>query len=167
MADFVARSAVKSAERKLTTPIDTISNFVSLVNNFITNNPLGCTPYLSAGQTVAGVVKGTEYYSGKVVYEDALAKTVGTISIKAPTMAAFNTDVITILADATLRSAMGGTPSHDSSEDNFSCTVKCHYSNDELFQIAFKRDSIVVSSYEDDAILTAVETWADSVTALA
>jgi len=167
MADFVAKSVVKSAERKLTTSIDTLANFVSLVNDFITNNPLGCTSYLSAGQTVAGVVKGTEYYSGKVVYEDALAKTVGTITIKAPTMAAFNTDVITILADATLRSAMGGTPSHDSSEDTFSCTVKCHYSNDELFQIAFKRDSIVVSSYEDDAILTAVETWADSVTALA
>ena len=167
MADFVSKSVTKSAERKLTTPIDSIANFQTLVSDFITNNPLGCVSYTSGGQTIAGVVRGTEYYSGKVVYEDALAKTVGSISVKAPTMAAFNTDIVTILAETTLRTAMGGSPSHDSSEDNFSCGVKCHHSNGENFSITFKRDSVVVSSYEADAILTAVETWADTVTALA
>ena len=167
MADFVSKSVTKSAERKLTTPIDTLANFQTLVNDFITNNPLGCVSYTSGGQTIAGVVKGTEYYSGKVVYEDALAKTVGSITVKAPTMAAFNTDIVTILADTTLRSAMGGTPSHDSSEDAFSCVVKCHHSNGENFSIAFKRDAITISSYEADSILTAVETWADGVATLA
>ncbi|MFH0968676.1 MAG: hypothetical protein V1862_13425 [Methanobacteriota archaeon] len=84
MADFTQKSVTKSAERKLTTPIDTMANFVTLVNNFISTNPLGCVSYSSGGHTIAGVVKGTEYYSGMVVYEDALAKTVGQISIKAP-----------------------------------------------------------------------------------
>ena len=167
MADFVSKTVTKSAERKFTAPIDTIANFQTLVNDFITSNPLGCVSYASAGQTIAGVLRGTEYYSGKVVYEDALAKTVGSISVKAPTMAAFNTDIVTILADTTLRTAMAGSPSHDSSEDTFSCSVKCHHSNGENFSIAFKRDSMVLSSYEDDAILTAVETWADTIPALA
>lgn len=167
MADFVTKSVTKSAVRKLTTPIDTMSNFVSLVNDFINSNPLGCTSYQSAGQTIAGVVRGSEYYSGKVVYEDGLAKTVGSISIKAPTSSAFTTDLTTILDTAALGAAMGGTPSHDSSEDNFSVTVKCHDPNDELYTVTFKRDSVVVASYEADAILTAVETWADTIPALA
>jgi len=167
MADFTQKSVTKSAERKLTTPIDTMANFVTLVNNFISTNPLGCVSYTSGGQTIAGVVKGTEYYSGKVVYEDALAKTVGQISIKAPTSSGFSTDISTIIATAALNTAMGGTPSHDSSEDSFSCVVKCHHSNGENYSITFKRDAVTVASYESDAILTAVETWADSVSALA
>lgn len=167
MADFVSKNITKSAERKLTTPIDTMANFVALVSDFLTNNPLGCTSYQSAGQTVAGVVQGSQSFSGKVVYEDGQAKTVGQISIKAPTSAAFSTDLTTILNTAALGTAMGGTPSHDSSEDSFSSTIKCHWSNGENFTITFKRDSVVVSSYEADAILTAVETWADGVTALA
>jgi len=167
MADFTQKSVTKSAERKLTTPIDTMANFVTLVNDFITNNPLGCVSYVSAGQTIAGVVKGSEYFSGKVVYEDAVAKTVGQISVKAPSSSAFNTDISTIIATAALGTAMGGTPSHDSSGDSFSTTVKCHHSNGENFSLTFKRDAITISSYEADAILTAVETWADTVTALA
>ena len=107
------------------------------------------------------------YYSRKIVYEDTQAKTVGSISVKAPTMAAFNTDFVTILADTTLRTTMGGSPSHDSSVDNYSCSVKCHNSNGENYSITFKRDNMVVSSYEADSILTAVETWADTIPALA
>jgi hypothetical protein len=167
MADFVSRSITKSAERVLSTPIETMADFVTLVNDFISTNPLGCVSYPSGGQTIAGVVRGTEYYSGKVVYEDALAKTVGSISIRAPTSTAFTTDITTILGTAALGTAMGGTPSHDSSGDNFSCMVKCHDSNGENYSITFRRDSVVVSSYEADSILTAVETWADTVPALA
>nr|WP_319537903.1 hypothetical protein [uncultured Methanospirillum sp.] len=71
MADFVSKGAVKSAERKLTTPIDTIANFLALVQDVIDNNPWGCTSYTSAGKAVAAVVRGSEYYSGKVVYENS------------------------------------------------------------------------------------------------
>ncbi len=38
-----------------------------------------------------------EFYSGKIMYEDAEAKTVGQISVKAPTSAAFIIDVSTIV----------------------------------------------------------------------
>ena len=66
---------------------------------------------------IDGCLKGTERYSGKVVYENALAKTVGQISITANTSAGFNTDIRNILGTAALNTAMGGTPFHDSSED--------------------------------------------------
>jgi hypothetical protein len=114
MADFVQKAAVKSAVRKLASPIESISAFTTLVQDILTDNPWGCTSYVSAGATIAPVVKGAESYTGNVIYEDAPAKTVGRITVRAPTQAAFNTDIITILADSTIRTAMGGSPSHDS-----------------------------------------------------
>ena len=73
--------------------------------------------YVSNGATIDGCLKGTERYSGIVVNENAEAKTVGQISVTANTAAGFNTDISNILGAAALNSAMGGTPSHDSSED--------------------------------------------------
>lgn len=58
---------------------------------------------------------------------------------------------------------MGGTPSPDSSEDAFNAVLKCHHSNGELYNVTFKRDGITVSSYEADAIVTTIETWADTI----
>jgi|GEM_PF-3746499 len=87
MADFTTKSVTKSAERKLAAPIGTVSDFLALVQDITENNPWGCTSYTSNGATVAGVVRGTEHYSGKIVYENAEAKTVGQISVRAPTSA--------------------------------------------------------------------------------
>lgn len=167
MADFVNTATTKTAERSLTAPIADLATFTNLVQDIITNNPWGCTSYESAGQTIAPVTKTKEYYSGRIVYEDAEAKTIGQISVKAPSQAAFNTTVITILADTTLRSAMGGTPSHDSSEDKFNCTLRCHNANGELYLVMLTREKIRLSSFEADTIRTSLETWADSVAILA
>jgi len=46
-------------------------------------------------------------------------------------------------------------------------SVKCHAANGEFYNVTFKRDKVTLSSYEDDAILDTIETWADSVPALA
>ncbi|QXO95911.1 hypothetical protein KSK55_05865 [Methanospirillum purgamenti] len=54
---------------------------------------MGCTDYTLSGANVEGVNRSSQAYSGKIIYENAEAKTVGQISIKAPTVAAFNTDV--------------------------------------------------------------------------
>ncbi|MDD1728781.1 MAG: hypothetical protein LUQ50_06890 [Methanospirillum sp.] len=158
MAGFKTKSATKSAERKLTNKIDTVANFLALIQDVIENNPCGCVSYTSSGATVAGVVQGTEYYSGKVVYENVLVKAVGQISVRAPTSSAFSTDISTIVAASAINTAMGGTPSHDNSDDSLSCTLKCHASNGEYYNVTFKRDSVVVSGYEADSILTTVET---------
>jgi len=46
-------------------------------------------------------------------------------------------------------------------------TLKCHDPNGELYNVTFSRDRVTVQSYSDDAILAKVETWADTVPALA
>jgi hypothetical protein len=105
----------------------------------IENNPWGCTSHTSNNHTVAGVVRGSEHYTGKIVYENAEAKTVGQISVKAPTSAAFSIDISTIVATTAINTAMGGTPSHDRYEDSYNCALKCLNTNGEIFTVTFMR----------------------------
>ncbi len=167
MADFVSKSTVKSAERKLTTPFATKAAMNTIIGNILADNPWGCTSYISGGETLPAVSKSTEYYSGKVVYENNEAKAVGYVNIKAPSSTGFDTCISNILAAADLETAMGGVASHDNSEDNFSVTLKCHAANGELYNVRFSRDAVTVTSYEADSILTTIETWADTVPELA
>jgi len=113
------------------------------------------------------VEKTSQYFTGKVTYEDAEAKTIGNVTIKANSTSRFNMAISNTLANAPLTTAMAGSPSHDSSEDSFSTTLKCHNSNGELYSVTFKRDSISLSSYEADSIRTNLDTWADSIGILA
>ncbi|MFH0967801.1 MAG: hypothetical protein V1862_08985 [Methanobacteriota archaeon] len=167
MADFITSNTTKTAVRDLAEPIPDITTFVTLVQSILDTNPWGCTTYQSAGQTLPAIAKTRESYSGRIVYENAEAKTVGQISVKAPTAASFNTDVSTIVGTAALNTAMGGSPSHDSSEDKFSCTLRCHDVNGELYLVALSRDKIRLSYFEADTIRTSLETWADNLPILA
>jgi hypothetical protein len=162
MADFIPKSVVKSSTRKLTVPLESLTILNNLVTDIVTNNPWGCEPYVSGGSAYAGVIKGTERYNAKIVYENGQAKTVGQINVSAQSISAFNTDMSTIIGTAALGTAMGGTPSHDSSADTYSVVLKCNHTNSEKYNVTIRRDSITVSSYEADAIVTAIETWADA-----
>ena len=87
--------------------------------------------------------------------------TVGQISVTANIAAGFNTDISSNPGTAVLNTAMGETPSHDSSENGFSVQIMCNHTNGEKYTILVNRNSITVSSYETNAIITAIETWAD------
>ena len=63
--------------------------------------------------------------------------------------------------------AAAATAVHNEGADNFSASLKCHDPNGELYQVNFSRQQVTISSYEDDAIRTRIETWADGVPALA
>jgi hypothetical protein len=167
MADFVNTATTKTAVRDLAAPIADLASFIALIQNILDTNPWGCTSYQAAGQTMPALAKTRESYSGRIVFENDEAKTVGQISVKAPTAAAFNTNVSTIMANAALSTAMGGTSSHDSSEDKFSCTLRCHDSNGELYIVALSRDKIRLSSFEADTIRTSLDSWADTLPVLA
>jgi hypothetical protein len=167
MADFIPKAAVKSAVRKFSAPIENVTLYNELVQEILDNNPWACTSYTSGGATIAGVVKGKQTFTGAVIYEDGQAKTVGRISISAPSSAAFATDVSTIIATAALGTAMGGSPSHDSSDDNFSTNLKCHDANGENYSVSIRRDSITLSSYEAAEIAASLESWADTIGILA
>ena len=72
-----------------------------------------------------------------------------------------------LLASAPLTAAHGGMPARDSDSETFSATLKCSDPNGEIYNVTIGRERISLTSYEDDAIRAKVETWADSVPALA
>jgi hypothetical protein len=167
MADFVQSANVKSAVRTLAEPIADVATFNTIVQSVITDNPFACVAYMTAGENHLPVEKTKEAYTAKLVYQDTDAKSVGTGAHKFDTLAGFNAGVTALLAATAVSTAHGGTVAHDTDQDTFSVTLKCHDTNGEIYMVNFSRDRVTITSYEDDAIRTRVETWADTVTALA
>jgi len=168
MADFVLTTTTKTAVRELATPFTNLAAHAALVQDILDDNPWSCTDYTYGGVLVDGVSKTKEVYSGTVDYTDpATGKTIGTITVKAPTSSGFTGAIASVLADADIATDMGGVASHDSSDDKFMCTLKCHDSNGETYYVAIGRESIRISSYAADSIVTVIETWADAIPSLA
>jgi len=167
MADFVEKTNVKTAVRELADPIADVSAFDTIIQAVITDNPFGCIAYTEGGVAHQPVEKSREAYVAKVVYQDALAKTVGTNSGKYNSIAGFNAGAAALLASAPISAAYGGTPVRDSGSETYSVTLKCRDPNGETYMVTFSRDRVSITSYSDDGIRTKVETWADTVAALA
>ncbi|PWR76282.1 hypothetical protein ACKUB1_12855 [Methanospirillum stamsii] len=89
---------------------------------------------MSYGATIDGCLKRTERYSGKVVYENALAKTVGGISVTDNTLAGLNTHIRTVFRTAVLNSAMVYSI-HDNYEDGFSVQIKFNHPSGEKYTV--------------------------------
>jgi hypothetical protein len=167
MADFNQKTVVKTAVRELATPIADVSAFNTIVQAVITDNPFACVSYTEAGVTHQPVEKTKETYVAKVVYQDTDGKTVGNESGKYTTIAGFNAGAAAILADTALSTAHAGTAVRDPDNETYSATLKCRDPNGEIYMITFTRDHVNLTSYSDDGIRTKVETWADTVAALA
>jgi len=167
MADFVQTSQTKSAVRELASPIASVSAFNLIVQSVITDNPFACVSYMTAGETHDPVEKTREGYTAKMVYEDVEAATVGIASHRFNTIAGFNAGVTALLAATAVTTAHTGTAIHDAENDTFSATIRCHDANGELYNLTFSRDRVSLTSYSDEAIRESVETWADTVAALA
>ena len=167
MADFIQSANVKSAVRTLAEPIADIAAFNTIVQSVITDNPFACVAYMTAGLNHDPVEKTKEGYTVKILYQDTDAKVVGNLSDKFNTIAGFNAGATAILANTALSTAHGGTAVRDTDKEAYSATLKCHDTNGELYQVTFSRDRVTLTSYSDEAIRTRVETWADSVAALA
>ncbi|WP_298669305.1 hypothetical protein [uncultured Methanofollis sp.] len=166
MADFQLSSTSKTSVRKLPAPIADAATFNGIIENVLKNNPWGCTPWESAGESHAAVEKAGEAYTARVVYEDTLGRAIGTASARAPTLAGFTAAKNEIIGNAALETAIGGTAVADPDREAYTCRLRCHAANGEVYSVAFTRTSVRVSSYEDDNVLAAIETWADGVTAL-
>jgi hypothetical protein len=163
MTDFVQTNETKRSVRTLTTPIEDIATFNTIIGNLIANNPLGCVSYMSAGVSHPGIEKTKEAYTVRMIYQDTEANVVGTGTHRFESLAGYNSGVTALLADNALSAAHNGTPAHDSENDTFSATIKCSDANGEIYSLLLARDKVTLSSYEDESIRTKVETWADSV----
>ena len=161
IADFIQTTNTKSAVRDLLVPIADIATFDTLVQDIIDTNPFGCTSYVESGVTIDPVVRSKEAYDAKIVYENLEADTIGDVSVQVATVAAFGTAAAHVMDDETLATAIGGTQSRDTGNDTFSCKLKCHDATGETYYVTLSRTKVRISSYTDDAILTAVEAWAD------
>lgn len=167
MADFVQSNETKSAVRDLANPIADVASFNAIVQSVITGNPFACVAYMSAGQNHPPVEKTREAYTARILYGDEIAGTVGNGSEKFNTIAGFNAGIAAILADAGLTAAHGGNPLRDAGRESYTATLRCHDANGEIYFVTFSRNRVTLTSYSDDAIRTKVETWADTVAALA
>jgi hypothetical protein len=167
MTDFVQSSETKRAVRKLTNPIADVTTFNTIVQSVIQGNPFGCVAYMTAGENHPAVEKTKEAYTARIVYQDSDALTVGTGTHRFNSLAGFTSGATALLGAAAITSAHGGTAAHDTDSDTYSVTLKCHDANGEVYNVVFSRDQVTLSSYEDEAIRTKIETWADSVPELA
>jgi hypothetical protein len=167
MADFVQNSTVKSAVRVLAEPFADIDAFNAIVESVITGNPFACVAYMTGGITHQPVEKTRESYVVKIVYEDIDAKSVGTDTGKYNSVAGFNAGAAAMLANTDNTAAHGGTPARDFAAETYSASIRCHDPNGELYYVTLSREQVSLTSYSDDSIRTKVETWADTVPALA
>ena len=167
MADFMESNNVKTAIRNLAAPIADATSFNAIVQSVVVANPFGCVEYMTGGVSHDPVEKTRETYTAKIVYQDTDAKTVGTLADKYNTLAGFNAGIAAILANTDMTAAHGGQPYRDTEGELFTATLKCHDPNGELYYVVFNRDKVTLNSYNDEAIRTKVETWADTETALA
>jgi hypothetical protein len=167
MADFIETSNTKTATRELASTVADAEKFQNIIRSAIDNNPFSCVDYIHNSTSHTGVEINRESYTAKFVFEDNAAEKIGSLSIKCPTVSAMNNAISTILAYADLAAAIGGDPVRDADSDTYSCQLKCHDANGEIYYVTFSRETVRVSSYQDDAILAKVETWADTVAELA
>ncbi len=167
MADFIQKTIVKTAIRQLANPIADVAAFNTIVQSVLTDNPFGCVAYTTAGVDHPAVEKTKETYVAKIFYQDADAKTVGTDNVKFNSVAGFNAGAAALLASAALTTAHAGTPVRDLDNETYSATIRCRDPNGELYMVTLGRENVSLTSYSDDSIRTKVETWADTVPALA
>ncbi len=72
-----------------------------------------------------------------------------------------------VIADTEITTSLGGTPSRDSAKETYTATLKCHDANGEIYYLTFSRKQVTLTSYTDEGIRLRVETWADTIPALA
>ncbi len=167
MADFVQTTVNKTAVRDLAVPIADVTSFNTLVQSVIDDNPFGCVGYTDGdGQTVDPIVLNREHYIAKVDFLDA-GKRVGTVSLNSPSIAAFDANAAEVLANTALKTAMGATDVvRNGPRETYYAQLRCHDPSGDDYYVTFTRKTVRLSSYQDDAIRDAVETWADDITSL-
>jgi len=164
VANFTQTQNVKSAERNNTAPIVDVTTFGTVLSDLVTSKP---------GADSAEIA--TQSYTVKFRINDAELNKLGEVTVKVPATAAYTQAITEIVTNGVLDAVAtacgaGSTIERDQSDDVFSARVKLtqtEENGDEIFYVTLSREKTRITSYEADAVLTAVETWADTQTVLA
>jgi hypothetical protein len=168
MADFVQKADVKRSVRTLTTPIADVATLNTLVQGVIDTNAFSCVNHTVAGVTQPGISRSTQSFGIRVVYENPTTlKNMGIATARASTVAGYSAAAAALVGNAALATAIGGDPVQDTEGEGYSISLSCHDANGEDYTVTFTRKTITVSSYEDNAIVGLVNTWANTKPALA
>jgi len=168
MSDFIQKANVKRSVRTLTTKIADVAALNTLVQGVIDTNPFQTVNHTVAGVTFPGVVRGTQSFGIRVLYENpSTLKNMGIATAKASTVAGYTAASAALVGDAALATAIGGDPIQDTEAEGYSISVTCHDANGEDYTVTFTRKTVTISSYEDNAIVARVNTWANTMPALA
>ena len=135
--------------RVLATPIVDTSTFNLIVQSVITDNPFRCVGYTSDGTHHDPIEKIKEVYTTRILYKDNTSKETFTSYAEYQSAAAAILPMI-----------------HDSKNDTFGATLKCHDVNGEIYYVVFTRNDVTLAAYSDDSIRIRFETWANTVASL-
>jgi len=167
MADFATTITTKTVVRKLANPVPDVTAFDNIVQGVINNNSFQCVGYNAGGVDHLPVERCRQSFTARIPYEDSEAKNVALVTIKAGTIAIFTAQANRVVADAGIATSFGGTANRDYEGETYAAALKCHDANGEIYFVNFTRDRVTLASYNDEAIRSRVETWADTVSSLA
>jgi len=168
MSDFVQKANVKRSVRTLVTKIADVATLNTLVQGAIDTNAFQCVDHIVSGATKAGVSRGTQSFGIRVLYENPTTlKNMGNSTAKASTVAGYTAASTALVGNMALATAIGGTAVQDTENEGYSISLACHDANGEDYTVTFTRKTVSISSYEDNAIVARVNTWANTKPALA
>jgi hypothetical protein len=158
MANFNQTSMSMSARREFTVPIADAAVFDAAVESLLTDTTMG----LSKKE------KMSEAYGIKIEYLDAAGEVKSSASAAGHSRAdmAAITTLMTAAATAEAFAGADGQAVEQLSKRTWNVRVSCELAGDS-FTVSLNRESMVVSGYARAETIAAVETWADSVSALA
>ena len=168
MADFIQKANVKRSVRIIATPIASVAALNTLVQGAIDSNAFECVDHVVSGVTIAGITRGTQSFGINVVYENPTTlKNMVTATAKASTVAGYTAAAAALVGNTALATAIGGDPIQDTEGEGYSISLTCHDANGEDYTVTFARKTVTISSYEDNAIVARVKTWANTKSTLA
>jgi hypothetical protein len=136
-------------------PIIDATTFNLIVQSVISDNPFECVGYTSDGENHDPIEKIKEVYTVRFLYRDNNGTFVNS-----------SEEIFNSYAEYTSSAAVIPPMIHDSNNDTFSATIRCHDVNGEIYYVVFTRDDVILAVYSDDSIRTRFESWAGTVVSL-
>jgi hypothetical protein len=161
MADFTVTSTVKVSDRLLTTPFTTHEAVLAIAEALVSDNPF----------EAAEIAISRKRFSGTYAMHDTSVENCP-VSVISITDYEKKTDDawLYVKLDTGFRDSVGFDELTDAEAgypNASSASVTVRVKNEsETFYVAFTNERVRVYSYEDDAVVTALETWADGKPAL-
>jgi hypothetical protein len=114
----------------------------------IDTNAFQCVNHEVAGVTVPGVSRSSQPFGIRVLYENQTTlKNIGNATTKTSTIAGYTADAAALVGNTEGK--------------GYSISLNCHDANGEDNTVTFTQKTVTISSYEDNAIVARLNTWAN------